>query len=223
MSLPRLISAARNLYWRILPVNLCKRIFHSSGDYWEKRYRSGGTSGSGSYGKFAQFKAETLNSFVGENAIRSVIEFGCGDGNQLSLATYPRYLGIDVSGTAVALCRERHAGDRTKTFETLDEYKGETAELALSLDVIYHLVEDSIYEDYMRRLFDSAERFVAVYSSNTDDNHDVQGPHIRHRLFVAWVQKNAPEWALIRHIPNPYPYEGDGTRGSFADFFLFKR
>jgi SAM-dependent methyltransferase len=223
MLLPKLIRSARNLYWRILPETLKRCIFRNSGDYWEKRYRAGGNSGSGSYGSFAQFKAETLNTFVAENVVRSVIEFGCGDGNQLALARYPRYHGVDVSPAAVSLCRERHAQDRTKTFATLDAYHGETAELALSLDVIYHLVEDAVYEDYMRRLFTSATHFVAVYSSNTEDNHDVQGPHIRHRQFTAWVEENAREWTLLRHIPNPHPYEGDGTRGSFADFFLFGR
>ena len=37
------------------------------------------------------------------------------------------------------------------------------AELALSLDVIYHLVEDTVYESYMGQLFDSATKYVIVY------------------------------------------------------------
>jgi hypothetical protein len=56
--------------------------FSSSGNYWEERYSQGGNSGSGSYAKFAEFKAEVLNDLVQQNAIRSVIELGCGDGNQ---------------------------------------------------------------------------------------------------------------------------------------------
>jgi hypothetical protein len=45
----------------------------------------------GSYGKFAAFKAEVLNAFVQEMRVDTVIEFGCGDGNQLTLARYPLF------------------------------------------------------------------------------------------------------------------------------------
>ena len=44
-------------------------------------------------GELAKFKARVMNDFVRENGIRSVIELGCGDGMQLALADYPRYLG----------------------------------------------------------------------------------------------------------------------------------
>jgi hypothetical protein len=220
---PKLIKSLRNAFWHVVPESVRRKIFRNSGDYWEKRYGRGGTSGPGSYGRFAAFKAEVLNDFVAEHAVASVIEFGSGDGSQLALAAYPKYLGIDVSRTAVEICRKRYAGDGAKHFETLADYKGEKADLALSLDVIYHLVEDTAFDAYMQTLFASAGQFVAVYSSDTDDNRDIQGPHIRHRKFTAWIEKNAPEWELLRHVPNKFPYEGDGTQGSFADFFFYKR
>src|SRR5690606_4241845 len=78
-----------------------------SADYWEQRYARGGNSGAGSYGKLAEFKAEVLNAFVRERQIRSVIDFGCGDGAQLALAEYPSYVGLDVSPTALHICRTR--------------------------------------------------------------------------------------------------------------------
>src|SRR5262249_52775171 len=68
--------------------------FKSTGDYWDSRYRRGGNSGAGSYGRLAEFKAEAVNRFVRENHILSVVEFGCGDGAQLELAQYPRYTGM---------------------------------------------------------------------------------------------------------------------------------
>jgi hypothetical protein len=61
-----------------------RRAFPGSGSFWENRYRTGGTSGSGSYGRLAEFKAEILNEFVRERGVSSIIEFGCGDGAQLS-------------------------------------------------------------------------------------------------------------------------------------------
>src|SRR3954467_11496426 len=99
----------------------------ASAAYWEKRYAGGGDSGAGSYGRFADFKAEVLNEFVEAHAIRNVIELGCGDGNQLVLARYPEYLGLDVSPAAVARCRERFASDAGKSFRLMSEYRGEKA------------------------------------------------------------------------------------------------
>ena len=93
-------------------------INFSSKRYWENRYLSGGNSGDGSYGKYAEFKAKVLNDFVKENQIKEVIEFGCGDGNQLSLAKYPKYTGIDVSGKAIDLCITKHKNDPKKSKPT---------------------------------------------------------------------------------------------------------
>ncbi len=194
--------------------------FENSADYWERRYASGGNSGAGSYSKFAEFKAEFLNEFVRERSVRTVIEFGCGDGNQLSLAQYPEYKGYDVSRVAVELCRKRFASDATKTFGLISEYKDEAADLALSLDVIYHLVEDAVFEAYMRMLFAASTRHVIVYSSDADVSESV--PHVRQRKFSKWVQENISNWALVDRIPNRYPYRGDGTKGSFADFFVYQ-
>ena len=70
------------------------------------------------------------------------MEFGCGDGNQLSLADYPSYVGLDVSKTAVRLCQRRFADDLSKSFFLYDsacftDRAGLfTADLAVSLDVI---------------------------------------------------------------------------------------
>lgn len=197
--------------------------FPGSKEYWEQRYVSGGTSGVGSYDRFAEFKAEVLNRFVREQDVRSVIEFGCGDGNQLALAHYPSYAGFDVSPTVVARCRDRFRSDPTKSFRMMDEHDGEQADLALSLDVIYHLVEDGIYESYMQTLFDAARRYAIVYASDTDDNRGYEGTHVRHRKFTRWVGEQRPDFELVEHIPNRYPYRGDYRTGSFAEFFVYRR
>ena len=72
--------------------------------YWELNYEQGGNSGPGS-GDLGQGKAEFLNDFVRDCNVESVIEFGCGDGHQLSLAKYPHYVGLDVSRAAIRMCR----------------------------------------------------------------------------------------------------------------------
>jgi hypothetical protein len=197
------------------------RFFPGSANFWESHYAAGGTSGEGSYSKFAHFKAEILNAFVRDHAVQSVIEWGSGDGNQAGLFTFPAYTGFDISDTAISLCRTRYQNDPTKQFKTVKEYTGEQAELAISLDVIYHLIEDTVFDAYMRQLFGSATRYVIVYASNTDDNSNNSAPHVRHRHFTQWVEQHCPTWNLIEHIPNRYPYNGDYTQTSFADFYIF--
>jgi SAM-dependent methyltransferase len=197
--------------------------FDHSAQYWEERYRLRGTSGAGSYGRLAEFKAEVINRFVRERGVETVIEFGCGDGNQLTLAEYPSYVGVDVSPEAVALCRARFRDDATKTFHVSSELPPlPRRDLALSLDVIYHLVEDDTYHAYMGRLFDAASRYVIVYASNTDAPGPA--PHVRHRAFGRWVAEHRPDWALVETIPNRYPFDERDPEGtSFADFYVYER
>jgi methyltransferase family protein len=196
-----------------------------SPDYWESRYLSGGNSGAGSYGRLARFKADILNTFVRQNGVQSVVEFGCGDGAQLMLAHYPQYTGIDVSKRAVAQCRLIFKRDPTKRFHDLasPEAEGARADLSLSLDVIYHLVEDEIYRAYMRRLFAAASKYVCIYSSNFE--RIGPEPHIRHRRFTDWVSECVPGWLLIQQIKNPYPHDPRRPQDtSWADmFFLVRR
>lgn len=196
--------------------------FRSSGQYWEERYRQGGNSGAGSYDRLAEFKAEFLNDFVQTNGVTTVIEFGSGDGAQLERATYPAYIGVDVAPQAVELCRKKFRGQPAYRFIHTSEVDASVkAELSLSLDVIYHLVEDEVFDAYMRGLFDAGERFVIVYASNEDKAWT--SPHVRHRRFTDWVEKIRPEASLIAHVPNRYPYDEENRdHTSFADFFVYE-
>lgn len=195
--------------------------FRGSARYWERNYAGGGTSGPGSYGSLAEGKAAFLNAFVQEHAVGSVIEFGCGDGRQLALARYPRYVGLDVSRSAIGHCKRRFARDPAKSFFLYDgscfvDRAGVfTAELALSLDVVYHLTEDAVFEAYLRHLFTAAGRFVIIYATNTEMGGTA--PHVRHRRFTDWVDARCPEWRLSQVTPGPNA--GPGR----ADFFTYRR
>jgi hypothetical protein len=205
-----------------------KRRWSGSGRYWQQRYLRGRDSGPGSYGRLAEFKAEVLNGLVTDHDIQSVTEFGCGDGNQLSLASYPRYTGLDVAPAAVEACRSRFADDPTRRFVLYKPRDFDPddpqyhAELALSLDVIFHLTETSIFRAYMSHLFAVAERFVVIYSSNMEQRDTER--HVRHRRFTDWVERQADEWTLMSTIPNRYPFDPDQPdETSFADFYIYRR
>ncbi len=197
--------------------------FDTSANYWEKRYRTGGDSGAGSYNRLASFKAEVLNEFVATNCIQTVIEFGSGDGSQLELADYPQYVGVDISQTALELTRAKFASDPSKRFLRTSEVGAQhRADAAISLDVIYHLTEDDVFETYMRNLFDAAKRYVIIYSSNIESPGS--SPHVRHREFSRWIETHRTDFRLLSKIPNRFPYsEDDPQHSSFADFYVFER
>src|SRR5690242_8181522 len=76
---------------RLLDVERANVAFPGSTVYWERRYQNKGNSGVGSYGEKAIYKANFLNAFVAEKEIKSVIELGCGDGNQLGYFKFREY------------------------------------------------------------------------------------------------------------------------------------
>ncbi len=193
----------------------------SSARYWQQRYRLGMTSGSGSEGEMARYKADVLNRFVATHEVHSVIEFGCGDGQQLALGEYPVYLGFDVAPQAIEICRQRFVGQTGRSFLWYDPKHAVDlggffgADLTLSLDVIYHLVEDESYRMHLRDLFGVSRRHVAVYSSNRTDGGSLR--HVRHRRFTEDVGRDYPAFRLVEHIRNPH------SSNTFAEFYFFER
>ena len=162
------------------------KYINSSRDYWENRYKHGGNSGVGSYNNLAAFKAKVINNFVIEKNINTVLELGSGDCNQLSYANYKNYFGYDVSKTAIDICKKKFNYDKTKTFIYLDEnYKiNQKADLSISLDVIFHLVEDNVFNLYMKNLFESSNKYVCIYSNNIEKK---ASGHVRFRKFTVWI------------------------------------
>lgn len=190
-----------------------------SADYWENRYSTGGNSGAGSYSELGQYKAGVINQFVRVNSVHTAIDFGAGDGAQLALLQIPRYIGLDVSPTTIRRLEGIFGSDATKEFRlyapgivTRDRLG---ADLALSLDVIFHLVEDAVFEQYMTDLFAAAERYVIIYSSNSTDESTAL--HVRHRRFTDYVAANCRDWKLDRMLENPHKPK------SFADFYFYVR
>ena len=201
--------------------------FRSAG-YWESRYAHGGTSGAGSYGLLAEFKASVLNAFIQRHHVQSVVELGCGDGNQLSLLNCSQYTGLDISSKAIRICESRFQGDISKKFVLyspgVTDIQAVRSDVALSLDVIYHLIKNRVFNNYMRDLFASALWYVVIYSDNVD--RPSEGLHVRHRKFSDWIDSNRSEWKLVEHIPNRYPYRPNTTegksQGSWAEFWIYK-
>lgn len=201
-----------------LTVLVSRFRFGGSGAYWETRYRLRGSSGAGSYGEIARAKAEFLNRFCRDHAIREVLEFGCGDGAQLELARYGRYTGVDVSRSAIRRCRKRFAADPTRKFVHLDEFGGTKADLVLSLDVLYHLVEDEVFLAHLDAVFAGAVRFAVIFSTNHDDPAASAATHVRHRSFTRICRQRFPEFELVQR-----PKRESDPEHVVAGFYVFRR
>ncbi len=193
--------------------------YHSSASYWDRRYKNKRDSGPGSYGPQARYKSQIINKLVAENPIHSVIDFGCGDGNQLKQFHFPSYVGLDISKTAIEKCMSIFKNDLSKSFFMYDpkSFDGEAAnfkaDLSLSLDVIYHLLEDDVFEMYMHHLFQTSTKFVIIYAWDVEGKRNL---HVRHRKFTHWIKMNLEEWQLIQAIENK-------TTDPVCDFFIYKK
>lgn len=210
--------------WRLGWVN---SKFPGIKEYWQQLYEKGGSSGPGSYSRLADFKAGFINGFIKAQDIKYVVDLGCGDGNQLSLLKIDSYIGFDISAAAVERCRLKFSTDSSKRFflyegsfaNVLDTLP--KAELALSLDVIFHLIDDVVFERYMTDLFAAATKFVIVYSSDYNGRRIF---HERHRKFSDWVKINQIGWTQIEYKANPYPFsKKDAENTSESNFYVYMR
>lgn len=178
--------------------------------YWEDRYRRGGNSGAGSRGRQANKKAAYVNALVAQHKVATVVDWGCGDGVVASRLKVTRYVGLEVSDTALALCRERADGPgRTWClYDGLTAPDLPSADLALSLDVIFHLTSDDLYRRHLALVFGSAP-LVCIASSNRDE---AGREHVLHRTFVNHVPAG---WKLLTRT-------AAAARGDVG-FWVFRR
>ena len=194
-----------------------------SAKYWEQRYQKNKNgSGDGSYGRLAQFKAEVINTILAENNPSSIIDYGVGDGNQLRSLVIPdtcSYLGLDVSRTAIANLRKNKSFDRYR-FETVPSagrlpYK---ADVTMSMDVLYHLVERQVFDAYVKNLFCMAKRMVIIYARDADEKI---ADHVLCRPFVSLARSLG--WQVRQMIPNKYPVGKDKSQKgvSMSSFWIF--
>jgi hypothetical protein len=125
------------------------------------------------------------------------------------------------------MCKNKFENDMSNRFSLydsksfIDNHGIFRAELGISLDVIYHLTENEVYQKYTEHLFSSSEEYVISHSANTDEEHDT-GDHVRDRKFTDWVKSNATGWELAERIDNEYSYDpSDPENTAWSDFYIF--
>lgn len=166
-------------------------------NYWDSRYKGGGNSGWGSHDlSSVNFKKNYVNHLISKHSTKTVVELGCGDGNQLTtFKGYEKYYGHDISDNIIGKCKTKFMGDDSKEFtNNTDVLLVRKYDLSLSLDVIYHLVEDEVYEKYMHDLF-NLSNLVCIFGTNRLESS--AAPHCTHREISEFINKHYKEYKLI--------------------------
>lgn len=194
-------------------------------EYWEKRYASKGNSGDGSYGELANFKATIINSIIQEYKIKSIVDYGVGDGNQYSKLQIDniKYYGIDTSETAIKLCKNMFS-EKSDSFMMVKDFINLNAscDLSMSCDVLYHLIDEDIYYNYLKNLFQFSNKYILIYARNQTKKH---ADHVYFREFNEYFIKQY-NCTLIKKILNKYPQEILGLNNSTtspSDFYLYTK
>ena len=180
-------------------------------EIWETRYSKGQDSGTGSYGDNYIFKRDVIKDIIEKYGIESIVDFGCGDGHQISELDVSKYVGYDISRTVVDLCNKKYLNDETKSFHLIDRYLLEDFDLAMSLDVIYHIINHNDFIEHLNLLFSPHHKYVVVFSTNHDQEQTIL--HILHRNFTKYVEENT-NFELVEIIENDL---------ESADFYIYKR
>lgn len=187
--------------------------------YWDRRYRDGRSSGAGSEGDEGAYKAAYVSQFIAEHNVKSVVDWGCGDGQVLAQIDLrdAQYIGVDVSPIMIARLRnDKTFPEPRYLFHTTDSYSTGTRtqfELGLSMDVLFHFPDDRDYSEYLLRLFMCAEKYVIIYSTNYPGGRTAR--HVHRREFTPDVAELFPEWRL-RTVETP-------LREGLASFFVYEK
>lgn len=183
--------------------------------YWDERYKNDGNSGEGSYGEYSNYKSKVINEFIKDKNIKSLFDYGCGDCNQLLTLNLSEvnYCGSDISDIMIDKLSEKYKDHSNFKFIKYNEVTLQSkVELAISLDVIYHIVNDGVYNEYINNLKNASEKYLIVYSSN--QVIETYAEHIKHRVFLDDIIKNN-EFVLVGIIKNIHDLH--------ADFYFFER
>lgn len=160
---------------------------------WDERYLQGGNSGRGSYGHHATGKAGYVNNVIDTYNIKSINDLGHGDGNQLTYFKGDfKYYGYDISTVINDRLREQYKGNDKYTFvRSLDEM--EKCDLALSLDVLYHIIDPEQWVYYLDKLF-SLGKYVLIYAVDLDKHVTT---YFKARPFTGYIKENFKNYELI--------------------------
>jgi hypothetical protein len=152
-------------------------MFDFEKKYWDYRYKNGHNSGYGSYGEQLKKKLKWLSNLD----INSISEIGCGDLNFMKNLVRESgkelvYSGQDISDVIIKKNREV----LPKVFFTTNIDELPSADLLLCVDVLFHVIEDSEYEDLLNKIQSKWTKYLAITAY---ERKEPKYNHVRIRKF----------------------------------------
>jgi 2-polyprenyl-3-methyl-5-hydroxy-6-metoxy-1,4-benzoquinol methylase len=178
---------------------------YNTKDYWDNRYKSGGNSGAGSHEENSvKFKANYVNEIIKKYNIKSLCDYGCGDGNQLrGFNGFETYTGYDISSKAIEISKSIHKETNKFFTSDINEILSKKFDMIMALDVTYHLIEEYLYIQTLANLF-SLSDMVCLYTIKMDG----QGRNV-----IEYVEKTFTDFKLI----------DEKTFNGIVSFFLYQK
>jgi SAM-dependent methyltransferase len=140
--------------------------------YYEQYWDSGLSGWSPAGVTISPFEERLLTRFIPRNS--RVLDFGCGDGSHASsflLSNECSYVGVDVSATAVAMCRRKGLEATEYSPEAPLPFGGDSFNSVLSFEVFEHLFDPQEALKDIRRVLRSGGYLIgsvpnSVYVGN---------------------------------------------------------
>lgn len=133
-------------------------------NFWNSQYKKGLGSGAGSRGNLLEYKTNYLNKIFKDYNIKSVFDFGCGDGWQVEHLKLENYYGIDISEQAIKLCRQKipsHWELKVNNFRDVEIPK---VDCCMCIDTLYHIMDDETREKTIENIFNSGASIIILYT-----------------------------------------------------------
>jgi hypothetical protein len=81
--------------------------------------------------------------------------------------------------------QKKFTNNDSKLFYLFDDFdKNTKVDLVLSCDVLYHLIEDDIYYNYLYNLFNFFNTNVIIYAKNENKDYAI---HVKFRKFTKYI------------------------------------
>jgi len=131
-------------------------------EYWERRYKGGGTSGLGSIGENARWRWRILEKYI--KNIDNVIDIGCGDLSFWTGRDCNSYVGIDFSPFIVAQNKKRRPHWRFIQCPAQNFIANMNGKIILCLDILFHILNENDYRAVLKNLMLYSTDYIFIYT-----------------------------------------------------------
>jgi hypothetical protein len=130
--------------------------------YWDKRYKSGGTSGADPRGENRNWKWSIITEFLPANS--HIIDIGCGDLSFWEGRECEDYTGIDISSTVVEQNRTKRPGWQFIVSPAERRIEGLHRECVFCFGMLFHIMECTTYVSILENLCYYSTNYIFVYN-----------------------------------------------------------